>query len=209
MPRLFRPFDRLGADRTAVEGTGLGLALSHHLVEAMGGTLTATSVVGEGTTFTVDLATADPPSTRTDAQIFPAGTEPREDVQGTVLYIEDNLPNVRLLERIMARRPGVKLLAAMQGSRGVDLARDHRPDLVILDLDLPDLPGTEVLERLLADPRTKGIPVVILSADATERRMTALREQGAQAYLTKPLDVRQVLGCVDEALHERNGAVST
>src|SRR5207245_2447631 len=121
MSRLFTAFDRLGAEQTAIEGTGLGLVLSHHLVEAMAGTL-----------------------------------------------------------------------SAMQGYRGIELARDHQPDLIILDLHLPDLSGSDVLARLCTDPRTKQIPVVILSADATPGRIKRLLEQGARDYLTKPLDVRQV-----------------
>jgi signal transduction histidine kinase/ActR/RegA family two-component response regulator len=205
MPRLFHPFDRLGAEHTTVEGTGLGLALSRHLVEAMGGTLTAASVVGEGTTFTVALSRADGRTTAGDAAPMPAGTEVRPDVRGTVLYVDDNALNVRLFESIMARRPGVRLLTAVQGLRGIELARDHRPGLVILDLHLPDLPGAQVLARLLADPRTKGIPVVILSADAMPHRVEELRRQGARDYLTKPLDLRQVLACVDDALRGGDG----
>jgi CheY-like chemotaxis protein len=104
------------------------------------------------------------------------------------------------LERILSRRPGVRLLSAMQGTRGLEIARDHRPNLIILDLHLPDLPGSEVLARLSADPRTTTIPVVILSADATPGQIKRLLEQGAREYLTKPLDVRQVLTLVDETL---------
>jgi len=117
-----------------------------------------------------------------------------------VLYIEDNLSNLRLLERILARRPGVTLLSAMQGLRGLELARDHEPHLIILDLHLPDLPGTDVLRRLLADPKTKAIPVIILSADATPGQISKLLEQGARAYLTKPLDVAELLSLIDAAL---------
>jgi len=201
MNRLFRPFDRLGAEQTAIEGTGLGLALSQRLVEAMGGTLTAKSTVGEGTTFTVELLMADGPSV--PEQAAPGVEAPNgaaANIRGTVLYIEDNLANLRLLERITARRSGVTLLSAMQGSRGVELARDHRPDLIILDLHLPDMPGADVLARLLADPTTKAIPVVILSADATAGQISRLVDQGARAYLTKPLDVRELLSLIDDIL---------
>ncbi len=201
MGRLFTPFDRLGAEQTTIEGTGLGLALSHHLVGAMGGTLSATSTIGQGSTFTVELRRAESPPLEIDG---PSRVDAREAVsantRGTVLYIEDNLSNLRLLERIMTRRPGVKLLSAMQGARGLELARDHRPDLILLDLHLPDLHGGEVLARLSADPLTRGIPVVILSADATPGQIKRLLDQGAREYLTKPLDVRQVLALVDEAL---------
>lgn len=200
LDRLFRPFDRLGAEQTAVEGTGLGLVLSQRLVEAMGGTITAESTVGEGTAFTVELQRANASEPQGGALSSDPREEVRGDVVGTVLYIEDNLSNLRLVERILARRPGVTLLSAMQGRRGVELARDHRPSLIILDLHLPDVPGTEVLTRLLADPTTKTIPVVILSADATPSQISRLLERGARAYLTKPLDVKQFLAVVDDIL---------
>ena len=171
----------------------------------MGGGLSATSTVGQGTTFTVELQTADGQPAGDGAGLtagVPDGGA--SDVRGTVLYIEDNLANLRLFERIVARRPGVTLLSAMQGSRGLELARAHRPHLIILDLHLPDLPGDEVLRKLLADPNTKAIPVVILSADATPGQTSRLLEQGARAYFTKPLDVRQLLALIDNTL--RNNA---
>ena len=201
MDRLFKPFERLGAEQTPIEGTGLGLALSQRLVEAMGGTLTAQSTVGEGTTFTVELERADSPPVRDETALAGEARDgARADVRGTVLYIEDNLSNLRLIERIIARRPGVTLLSAMQGRRGLELAQDHHPNLIILDLHLPDLPGTEVLTRLLGNPKTKVIPVVILSADATPGRVSKLLEQGARSYLTKPLDVKQLLAVIDDTL---------
>ena len=207
MNRLFRPFDRLGAEQTGIEGTGLGLALSLRLVEAMGGTLTARSTVGEGATFTVELFLADGQSLPAHAAAeIEAQNGAAASVHGTVLYIEDNLSNLRLLERIIARRAGVTLLSAMQGSRGVELARAHRPDLIILDLHLPDMPGADVLVRLLADPTTKAIPVVILSADATPGRISRLLEQGARAYLTKPLDVKVLLSLIDDTLRNEKSS---
>jgi signal transduction histidine kinase/CheY-like chemotaxis protein len=198
--RLFKPFDRLGAEQTGIEGTGLGLALSHHLVEAMGGTLSASSQVGEGTTFTVELQTAQSHVPHVERVLGAESEGVASDARGTVLYIEDNLANLRLLERVVARRPGITLLSAIQGNRGLELARDHRPDLILLDLHLPDLPGSEVLMRLLADPATKAIPVVILSADATPGQIGRLVDQGARAYLTKPLDVREILALFDDVL---------
>jgi signal transduction histidine kinase/CheY-like chemotaxis protein len=201
MDRLFKPFDRLGAEHSAIEGTGLGLALSLRLVEAMGGTLSATSTVGQGTTFTVELQAAQGTPFRDEAAPAAGVSDSgASDVRGTLLYIEDNLSNLRLFERIVARRPGVTLLSAMQGSRGLELARDHRPHLIILDLHLPDISGDEVLRKLLTEPSTKAIPVVILSADATPGQASRLIEQGARAYLTKPLDVQQVLALIDDTL---------
>jgi signal transduction histidine kinase/CheY-like chemotaxis protein len=200
LARLFTPFDRLGADQTGVEGTGLGLTLSKRLMEAMGGSLTVESRLGEGTTCTIEL----PAAARVEVPAAASGDgladRERPRSHGTVLYIEDNLANLRLIERVISFRPGVALLSAMQGRQGLELARAHRPDLIVLDLHLPDLPGSEVLVRLLAEPSTREIPVVILSADATPNQVTRLRSQGAHAYLTKPLDVKALLTLLDEVL---------
>ena len=197
LARLFTPFDRLGADELGIEGTGLGLALSKRLVEAMNGSLVVESRRGVGTTFTAELAGAEAPwavSVGPEDMAADTGT-PR--ARGTVLYIEDNLANLRLVERIIARRPELTLISAMQGGQGLELARSHRPQAIILDLHLPDMFGGEVLARLREDSRTHEIPVVILSADATPGQISRLLAQGAHAYLTKPLDVAQFLACLD------------
>jgi CheY-like chemotaxis protein len=120
-----------------------------------------------------------------------------------VLYIEDNLSNLQLLQRILATRPGIKLVEAMQGRLGLDLAREHHPDLILLDLHLPDLSGEEALLRLQAEPETSQIPVVVISADATRDRAARLLASGARAYVTKPLDVREFLAILDDALGRR------
>jgi CheY-like chemotaxis protein len=200
LPRLFTPFDRLGAESSGIEGTGLGLALSYRLVEAMGGTITVESRLGEGSTFTVDVAAAEvPPVDEALADPRAAATAPRVTC-GTILYVEDNVANVQLLEGIVSRRPGVSLLTTMQGQLALDLARAHRPGLILLDLHLPDIPGQEVLARLRLDPDTREIPVVILSADATSRRIERLLAQGAHAYLTKPFDVAELLALFNATL---------
>jgi CheY-like chemotaxis protein len=118
-------------------------------------------------------------------------------VARTVLYVEDNVSNVRLVEHVLARRPEVRLLVAMAGGVGVELAKEHQPDLVLLDMNLPDLSGEVVLQRLRAEPRTRGIPVVIISADATPGQVERLLAAGAADYLTKPFDVAHLLGLVD------------
>ncbi len=199
LERLFVPFERLGAEASGVEGTGLGLTLSRGLVGAMGGTLGVESREGEGATFWLELAETPRPADAGVPEGAP-GTAPSDAWRGKVLYIEDNLSNLKLVERIVARRPGVELLSAMQGRRGLDLAREHRPLLILLDIHLPDLPGREVLARLRADPGTRDIPVVILSADATPGQIKRLLTEGARAYLTKPVDVGQLLAMLDEQL---------
>jgi len=118
----------------------------------------------------------------------------------TILYIEDNLSNLELVRRVLNRRPGIRLIDAMQGRLGVDLAREHHPDLILLDLHLPDISGTEVLRQVREDPRTNGIPVIVISADATPGQIERLLTDGALAYLTKPLDVRKLLALLDQTL---------
>ena len=117
-----------------------------------------------------------------------------------LLYIEDNPSNVRLVTRILARRPGIQLLSAVTGALGLQMAREHRPDLILLDLHLPDSHGSEVLARLAADPHTGAIPVVMLSADAVPGIRTEMLAAGARAFMTKPLDVRNFLAMTDQFL---------
>jgi CheY-like chemotaxis protein len=201
--RLFNPFDRLGAEATAVEGTGLGLVLSKRLTEAMGGTLDLTSTAGRGTTVFVDLPRAAPPQRlgrRAPAAPTPA-TASRE--RGSVLYIEDNRANLGLMEDILAYRPGVRLLSALQGAAGLQLARQHRPNLILLDIHLPDMSGDEVLRQVRSDPHLRGTPVLVISADATAPQIERLCAAGAWDYLTKPLDVPRVLSLLDRLLRER------
>jgi CheY-like chemotaxis protein len=158
-----------------------------------------TSEVGAGSTFAVELPlTASPVDALEPRGGSPTVQSAPRDAGIVVLYIEDNLSNLRLIEQVLGRRPRTTLLSAMQGRLGLDLAREHRPDLILLDLHLPDVPGEEVLRRLLDEPRTRAIPVIILSADATPGQVERLLAAGAQAYLTKPLNVRQLLALVDK-----------
>ncbi|MGA2520978.1 MAG: PAS domain S-box protein [Acidimicrobiales bacterium] len=190
--RVFEPFDRLGAESTTVEGTGVGLTLSRHLVERMDGVISVHSALGEGTTFTVELPGTEAPSSPGPA-VVPRLQGTRESGTVRVLHIEDNLANLELVEQVLMRTGVVELYAAMSGSLGFELAREHHPDLILLDLHLPDMSGTDLLERLQGDPRTAAIPVVVITADATPAQVQRVRASGVAAYLTKPIDVRELL----------------
>lgn len=202
LEKMFEPFERLGAATSGIEGTGLGLAISRSLVEAMGGSVTVESELGVGTTLTLELLPGDA------AAITAAASE--GETPPTVrpyprpvklLYVEDTVANVRLIEGILEFRPSVQLIPAMLGQLGFELAQEHHPSLILLDLHLPDLPGEEVLRLLRADPRTCKTPVVILSADATRPREPLLAA-GAQAYLVKPIGIARILEVLDQFLAE-------
>jgi signal transduction histidine kinase len=201
LDRLFTPFERLGAEQSGVEGTGLGLALVKGLIEAMGGSIHVESVVDRGSCFSVTLPTSGPPEggAELDGEVE-YSVRPDTAVRGTVLYIEDNASNVRLMEVVLSRRPGVTMLHAADGERGLLMVRERRPDLVFLDLHLPRVTGQEVLRRIWEDPSTRGIPVVVLSADATPAQTRRLLASGATAYLTKPVDIREVFAVLDLVL---------
>ncbi len=201
LPRLFQPFESMtpGVPAEAgLRGGWLGLAYSKRLVEAMAGTLTVESQVGVGSTFAIELPRA-----------AGAAAEPGGEGDGTVahagrviLYIEDNLANLELVEHVLRRRPGVRVLAAMQGRLGLELAREHRPDLVLLDLHLPDVAADETIRTLKADERTRDIPVIVLSSENLPRQAAEMRSLGAHDYLTKPLDVARFLETIDAAFAE-------
>ena len=202
--RLFEPLERFSAARTQVAGKGLGLALTKHLVEAMGGSLGVSSRVGEGCSFWIDLPAG--------GQIAPTGVEhdPSSSWAGLspaprrVLYVEDNLSNVRLVERVLARHPLALLTVATTGGAALERVFDDPPDVIFLDLHLPDMSGEEVLVSVRADPRTAHVPVVVLTADATSERSERLFALGADAYLTKPFDIYQLLDIIDDPMDEHH-----
>jgi signal transduction histidine kinase/ActR/RegA family two-component response regulator len=202
MDRLFTSFDRLGVEQIGVaEGTGLGLTLSKRLVEAMGGKIGVESAVHQGSTFWVELSLVESLEKKPesmDEKILSKNKSETNERAHTVLYIEDNLLNLNLIEHALVYRPEVNLLTAMQGSIGLDLVREHHPGLILLDLNLPDIPGEEILRRIKEDPKTDNIPVVIISADAIPDRVKRLLNTGAKAYLTKPLDLRTFFNVLDE-----------
>src|SRR6266851_958218 len=210
LDRLFTPFERLDAAQAGIEGTGLGLALSRQLVSAMGGTSGVQSTLGEGSVFWIELPAAEPIAVAQVAIARDPVAVPRTyAAPKTVLYVEDMVENLRLVEQILKQRPSTTVIPAMLGGVALDLARQHHPDLILLDLHLPDIPGEEVLRRLQADPGTRTIPVAVLSADATPQQIDRLLAAGAASYLTKPLSVRTFLQAADQVLGEQSPAPET
>jgi CheY-like chemotaxis protein len=198
LAKLFTPFERLDAAASGVDGIGLGLTVCKRLIALMGGDIGVTSEAGVGSTFWIELPVAENPSASLD--VAAAATENGNGARRsmTILYIEDNLSNLRLVQRVLSRRAGVKLIAAMNGEAGIELAEQHQPDLILLDLHLPGTGGAAVLERLRAGERTKEIPVVIVSADATPGQVNRLLAAGAKGYLTKPIEVGAFMRVIDE-----------
>lgn len=202
MDRLFVPFDRLGAEqRSQIEGTGLGLALSKKLIEAMGGSIEVHSEPGIGTTFSVGLKMISRSKMETSVKTDTSIVE-RKDVlnfdQTKILYIEDNEDNLSLVKQLLELRPNVRLMSTAYGNKGIQMADKSHPDLILLDLNLPDMNGDEVVEILKKQPSTQDIPICILSADAQRSQITRLKSMGVADYLVKPLDIAQFLAVIDQ-----------
>lgn len=187
--RVFAPFDRLGAEQAGIEGTGLGLALSKRLVEVMDGNLSMADAPGGGCIFTIDLARTAEPIVEVAALAAHSLSTQSEKV---VLYIEDNFASVSLMETL-AGYTGAELRVSTQGRLGFEQALGLQPDMILLDMDLPDISGLEVLRMLKLDPRTNEIPVVIVSADASPARIRTAIQAGAVDYITKPFEISEIM----------------
>lgn len=198
IPRLFTPFERLDAERSGVEGTGLGLAVTRQLMLHMQGDVEVQSTPGRGSEFALRLArTHFAPVAGSDSAPAAVQPVPAATAQLDVLAIEDNPGNLALLQALIARRPQWRLSSARDGETGLSLARRAPPHLILLDLHLPGRDGESVLAELRADARLRDTPVVIVSADALPGTAERLRAAGAHDYLTKPLDVARVLALLD------------
>ena len=198
--RLFSPFERLDHANSGIQGTGLGLVLSRALMEAMNGRIGVDSVVDQGSTFWIELPRETSPLLHAEVPRPRPTPELVEGSSRTVLYIEDNPSNLRLVERVLASRSHIRLITAMQGSLGLELAEKHRPDLILLDVNLPDMQGEEVHRRLRANPTLRDIPLVVVSADAIPVQVDRFVRLGAHQYMTKPFDVEHLRSVVDECL---------
>lgn len=199
LARLFTPFERFSAAESDIEGSGIGLVLSLHLAQAMGGKLLATSRHGEGSTFSIVLPSANEPALATFTPNAPSASPTGDRLRtASLLYIEDNTSNVRLLEQILHRRPNWEMTHAGHGKLGIELAASRPFDLILLDLHLPDISGGEVLGHLRAGGANAHAPVVVISADASPGQIERLIAAGASAYVTKPIDVQELLQLLDE-----------
>ena len=199
MDELFRPFNRLGRERTALQGTGIGLVISRRLAELMGGSIRVKSVPGEGSSFILKLPRAlDPDTVRSSLDDF--GSLPADYHRRIVHYVEDNETNVEVMRGILAQRAQVQMEVSVTGLDGLAAVRAQLPHLILLDMHLPDISGLELLRHLKADPVTAAIPVIVVSADATAQQVDAALEAGAVRYLTKPVAVNELLATIDELL---------
>ncbi len=196
---LFQPFNRLGRERSSLSGTGIGLVISQRLAELMGGSLTARSHAGRGSSFVLTLpCSAEPDTVRSDLE--PLGHGELRYPRRHICYVEDNETNVEVMRGILAQRPQVELSVALTGREGLAAIRARRPDLLLLDMHLPDMEGLDLLRRLRDAPATRDLPVVVVSANALAEQISAAFDAGCDRYLTKPVSVAEVLGVVDELL---------
>jgi len=199
--QLFQLFNRLGAERTGIEGTGIGLVITHRLVHLMGGTIDASSEPGRGSVFRVRLPVARAAFADTAPMPEPAAAEaPPPRAQRVVLYVEDNDVNVQLVREVLRLRPWCRLEVAASGMAALASAHRAAPDLLLIDMHLGDMTGLELADALDRRAETARVPRVALSADAMPERVRAARERGFAGYLTKPLDVQALLRVIDEQL---------
>ena len=201
--QLFQPFNRLGQEASSVSGTGIGLVVTKQLVELMGGVMGVNSTVGEGSVFWFELQSTPEPELKTIALEHAApkiAIRPIDTPQKIVLYIEDNPANMKLVENLIDRRTDIKLLKAVDGSLGIALAKSSLPDVILMDINLPDISGIDALKALREDVSTAHIPVVAISANAMSRDIEVGRQLGFFRYLTKPIVVEEFMTTLDLAL---------
>jgi PAS domain S-box-containing protein len=203
LAQLFQPFNRLGQEANGEEGTGIGLVTSKRLIEMMGGVIGAESTVGKGSVFWIEIDLTEERHAVVGAAVKLAQIHPLAQSNAalrTLLYVEDNPANLMLVEDLIARRADLRLLSARDGIRGIEIARESRPDLILMDINLPGISGIRALKILAEDPITAHIPVIALSANAIPRDIEKGLEAGFFRYLTKPIKVDEFMKTLDLAL---------
>ena len=201
--QLFQPFNRLGQEAAGVAGTGIGLVVTKRLAELMEGELGVESIPGTGSVFWCELVSTTAPRVVVDGGEAPVPVEPQISVaarQSTVLYVEDNPANMKLVEQLIARRPEIRLLTAINGTLGIEVARASQPTLILMDINLPGISGLDAMKLLRRDPATAHIPVVALSANAMPRDIHASLDAGFFRYLTKPIKVKEFMDTLTAGL---------
>jgi CheY-like chemotaxis protein len=211
LTQLFQPFNRLGQEASAEEGTGIGLVMSKRLVELMGGTVGVESIVGTGSVFWFELAQAAAPQLKILNGESEASIRPQLSTGAPIrslLYVEDNPANLRLVEQIIARHPDLRLLTAVDGNSGIELARALQPTVILMDINLPGISGIQALKILHEDPVTTHIPILAISANAMPRDIKKGLDAGFFGYLTKPIKIKEFMDALNVALDFAEKAVS-
>jgi signal transduction histidine kinase/ActR/RegA family two-component response regulator len=208
LAQLFQPFNRLGREAGVEEGTGIGLVVTKRLVELMGGSIGVESAIGVGSVFWIDLSVTR--ALQLGARGTDRATHARPDALDgaplhTVLYVEDNPANLELVEQLIARRPELRMLSAADGELGIEFARAYRPEVILMDVNLPGISGIEAMKILRADPSTAHIPIIALSANAVPRDVEKALAAGFFGYLTKPIKVDEFMSALNIALERSNG----
>lgn len=205
MQELFQPFSRLGAENGTIEGTGIGLTITRRIIEMMGGQVDAISEIGVGSTFWIELPRGDMPVAAPELKTT-GDTTPLQHVDAAnyvVLYIEDNPSNIKLVEQILIRHKNLQLLSAFTPELGIELARTHHPELILLDINLPGMNGYQVLEIFKSDAALKDIPVIAITANAMPSEVEDGLAAGFTDYLTKPLDIAHFLAIINKILSHK------
>jgi signal transduction histidine kinase len=211
LAQLFQPFNRLGQEAGGEEGTGIGLVVAKRLVELMGGIIGVESTVGVGSVFWFELVSVAEPHLSMEGGEAVALAQPhvpRAARLHTLLYVEDNLANLKLVEKIITRHPEIRLLTAVNGNSGIEIARASQPDVILMDINLPGINGFEALKILRSDPATAHIPVIAVSANAMPLDIERGLKAGFFRYLTKPIKVDEFMATLDVALESAQNVVS-
>jgi CheY-like chemotaxis protein/anti-sigma regulatory factor (Ser/Thr protein kinase) len=197
---LFQPFNRLGAESTDIESTGIGLTITKHLVELMKGSLTLENTPGQGSCFIVELPMGKDIEYESQAKEVVISIEADGKNLHTVLYIEDNPANLALVEAILSEQPNIKFLSAPQAKLGIELALSHHPQLILMDIDLPGMNGVEAMEQLKSFDETRDIPVIAVSANAMKKDIETAMAAGFKDYVVKPIDMMGFVKAINDIL---------